>query len=467
MARSPYGPMSKEVLRGQLSGQFNKPLKSTKSTTKASPQGKGAPSLQSQIDKIFSGQASLITKDTSRDVGDISAYNLARAALLGQMAPQVQAGYGEAADSIAGYGAQATEGLQERLSAEAAAAQARFGGPGGYGGVLGGDFGVDQRAAYNPEGTARAAYSLGAYLPARTLQEQGAAFGAAAAAQPGAATTEGLYALLARQRTGAEDIAKLAGVQSGQRVEALTADAKLKAEARREAAKAKADALEAQREMFQWEREQARKALEFDTRESRYQSEGEFRQYAKQMDLKFQAAREARIIAKYEADGRRMDTSASRALGYAVDYNGSPMLGKNGKPVKVKDTSSDNQYSPGNNAYQKAVDEAASLHGEPMTTQNPITGELVFMAKPGAKGNDVKKIAGALITTNRSKARWSSAMEFIPAQDYLMSRYGLTRGRARQALLNAGWKADTRRPSGSGRITFGPGLTGPEGTLLP
>lgn len=144
-------------------------------------------------------------------------------------------------------------------------------------------------------------------------------------------------------------------------------------------------------------------------------------------------------------NGQRIDASASRALGHLVDRNGVEIKDGNGDLIPVHSTATP---ADTRKQYRSAVGASKTLLPAPI--KNPKVDSVTpgtYLAKPGARGKDVFVKPGFTTTTNNpNKAQTQSKYSFAEAQTYLMSRYGISRPRARQALVAAGWKPDGKRP---------------------
>lgn len=126
-------------------------------------------------------------------------------------------------------------------------------------------------------------------------------------------------------------------------------------------------------------------------------------------------------IQKAEAEGRQPNASLSRAYGYIVDKDGNPILDKNGNHIQVaKSSTSKSKKEKSNAQYQKAVGEAESMFQDSQPTP---------AAQPGLPPGPPERAW-----------KWGEAMR------YLQNRYGVTKARARQALIAAGFKPPKPRP---------------------
>lgn len=133
-------------------------------------------------------------------------------------------------------------------------------------------------------------------------------------------------------------------------------------------------------------------------------SEKRYEEQVRQHDL---------AISKAKAQGRQPNASLSRAYGYIVDAQGNPILDKDGKHIPVhQNTSASSKKQKANKQYEKAAGEAANMYEA---------------SQPGQDAN-------GLPTPPKRAWRWGNALR------YLMTRYGITRARARQALIAGGFR---------------------------
>jgi hypothetical protein len=143
------------------------------------PQSSPAPSAQK------AAAAAMSADNSQADL--IANYNLARAKILQDMAPDVQGIYSQATKDLGGVVGGLTGDLRSRLFDA---------GGGNVNNPLADPVSTKRILdSYNPDSASNAAYALGAAIPGESLAKQGAAFGAAAAFAPERALTEGQYAL--------------------------------------------------------------------------------------------------------------------------------------------------------------------------------------------------------------------------------------------------------------------------------
>jgi hypothetical protein len=123
-------------------------------------------------------------------------------------------------------------------------------------------------------------------------------------------------------------------------------------------------------------------------------------------------------ISQAQAEGRQPNASLSKAYGYIVDAHGNPILDKDGNHIPVAQKTDPKSRSQKAKAqYGKAVGEAESMYRASQPTPNPNA--------PGDPN---------LATPPEREWKWGNALR------YLMNRYGITRARARQALIAAGFR---------------------------
>jgi len=123
-------------------------------------------------------------------------------------------------------------------------------------------------------------------------------------------------------------------------------------------------------------------------------------------------------ISQAQAEGRQPNASLSKAYGYIVDAHGNPILDKDGNHIPVaQKTDAKSRSQKAKAQYGKAVGEAESMYRASQPTPNPNA--------PGDPN---------LATPPEREWKWGNALR------YLMNRYGITRARARQALIAAGFR---------------------------
>lgn len=412
-----------------------KPVKSDLVKGSPSPKVKPKPGSAGPAVVATDPYTQSILQASREDIADIGRYNQAAAEILKGVGGSIRGGYSDAARAIGDYGAAFSGNLGSTLQAQGNALSEKirqqtgnYLTPAQYE-KLGG--------AANPQLTQDVAYALGAYFPAKNLEETGAAFGAAADFLPGARLQEGAYAIDARQRSAREETAKAREAQIAQTAK----DAKWKQEMALKVRKLDADIAQAKADgkLDRLKYLQSQKKALFD---QWYKTEGlRVREQNDLLDAQAAAAR-----------GQEVDASASKGVGYLVDQNGKPILNSNGKRIKVSRTST--APSPGNSGYQKAVKAAQELRGDPLENNSAIYPG-AYIADPKAKGGDVKtfKSAGGTVvrtTDNPKKARYDTQYTFAEAVKVIMETYGVTRAQARKALITIGWKplSSASKPSG-------------------
>lgn len=363
----------------------------------------------------------------------IQGYNLGRAEMLKGIGPEIQAAYGTAGDAITGYGQGLSEGLRSTLTAQGDEAAGQFDQvtenlfPGQ---------GNRIRGAYNADAAADVGYGIGAALPATSLAEQGAAYRGAAAFLPGAAAQQGQYALSAAARDYAEQAAKASGSAAGapKASSSLSKSLGYLVDAYGKPILDKKGKRIPLPEQGLTPYQQAQLDLSRQKEDRYIDSENFDRQVALQR-LQFSSQANKLAVQRLLRQGRQIDASASRGLGYVVLKDGSIPKGPNGKRIPFKSSTSSTSAKSG---YQKAVAFAMDdeLRGEP---QEHPTREGWYYAKPGAKGTE-RDARGRAITSDPRQANRVGGYSYPEALRILMERYGLNRSQARRALFTAGWK---------------------------
>ena len=156
------------------------------------------------------------------------------------------------------------------------------------------------------------------------------------------------------------------------------------------------------------------------------------------------------------AKGQQPNAALSGKYGYIVDANGQAILDAQGNKIRVVKTA-----GKGGTSFQKAVVDAKTLRGTPITY--PGTRKIIikpdyvhgtpgsttiikgkYIAAPGAKG--VYSVPdpnhpGQFIrtTSNPAKAKTSATYTYQQAVEYLVNSRGLTAAQAQKALRAAGW----------------------------
>lgn len=321
---------------------------SKKTVGKSSPVGKPPKSpLQQQIDYINALQ--------KRQAEDITGYQSAFADVLAGMGPQIQSAYSGAAGRIGELGKGTYDALRGLLGDAQGTAGAELNAA--TGNLLPEGIEADALSQYNPDKAAEIGFTLGAGLPAGSLEQQGAAFAGAAAFGPGYAQQQGLYALRASQQQAMDDIAQIK-MESSARGGAA---AMPKASASLSRAmgylvdvygqpilnkKGKPIPVsQAGAELTAYQQAQLELAQ---GRESRYVTQAN-------NDLQFRTAADAREVKRLLIAGRKIDKTWSEQAGYIVLADGSIPRGANGKPIRYVVEKSGKKPSPGNSAFQKAV----------------------------------------------------------------------------------------------------------------
>lgn len=323
----------------------------------------------------------------------IQGFTQALATLLGQISPQVANVYNQAADT---QGALA-RGLSD--SAQNAVSGAYKSGA-DFAGMLGAPAGA---SAPTPD-IGSFTYGLGGYLPATTMNREGAAFASMAALAPRTAAAQGLQALIANTYAGtdadqkiAQQIAELQSKQPGlvQDAYAKLQDLSLRAQQlASDKAYRQAQLTQGEQRLNQQAQAQAdsafyrRAQLGLASKKEAYQEwasqkklglaaqQQSFNEWAKQQGLTFQGQRVAiaqqnATTAAYRAQAAaqgKPSAALSRAYGYMVDQYGYPVLGPDGKPIPY-------QGGKGSPGRQLTAEQAAKFKGTAATiAENSYSG---------------------------------------------------------------------------------------------
>lgn len=376
----------------------------------------------------------------------LAGIGVAGASLMAGIGPGIQGGYDAAAralgDLAGGFSAGAAARVRAQQEAGRAFVAANAPGSGQDGGPNVGDL-------------QDVLYGLGGFIPAGSLETQGAAANRWGQVLPGIeqrATEISVQERMAQgdvedreYRQQLIDLAKQRPDLRAQIVDELYRHELDKLNARlaqQDAAlRRRAQALaEKQAKQDAALKERAQRLYERQFGETvRSHKAGEAISYAGLQLRNAQAVADAKAA---EAQGRRIDAPASRVAGYLIDKNGNAIIGRNGKPVPIAKPAGKQTAAQKNE--QAAVREARALRGNPVRNTSPtagLPGHGKYVARPGVKG-----VFPDGTTNNAALARRDGAMTFVEARDYLMTAYGLSRADARAALVAAGWRPDTRRP---------------------
>lgn len=443
-----------------------------------------ASQANSRVNAEMAAQAAPIESARARaaaqalaDQGAIQASGDAAARLLAGVGPAAQAAYSGAAGDVGSLASGFSAGSQARVAAGQDANT---------------DFTQKQGGTATPTVDTTALhdtlYGLGGYVPGASLAAQGAAAGAYGAALPG---------IQAMQTVEDQHSARAAAAQQDQQYEQQLIDLAAKRPDLKnqivdqlyqlELNKLNArlsiqdQALQTQNQRFNQrearitDRLNARSAARQDAAQALNEAQFAYQQqqdaaqiaYQRQQDAAANQLAQEKLAAdlqissqKQRADaqkaanaGAQVDPSASKAVGYLVDQFGTPILDRKGKRIAVTNTGGSGAGKTGGTPqqkYQNAVQDANELRGQPLTsgvvdrdTGDPLPGK--YLAKPGQKGV-YKRPGYPDRTDDPRKARTDSNMNFAEAQTYLMSTYGITRVKARRALVAGGWKPDGQRP---------------------
>ena len=251
----------------------------------------------------------------------------AAAAIMQQAAPNVQQGYTNAANADAGYARGLGNAVQAPIAQNTAANN-----------VFLTNMGTPQGALRAAPPVGDLAYGVHGYIPATSLQREGAAWGAAAQLAPGNTLHQGQQAaagILGNDPTLAKLQASLAGIAATQ--------------------------PEVYQRLLQTytglRQSQQRINLEGQSLQLRAQDQAAMQAY-RQASLQMQQERiglsrrkDAAALAQAIQKGHQPDVSLSKIYGYIVDANGNPILAK-GKRIPVKTSTksglgSGSSYFPG------------------------------------------------------------------------------------------------------------------------
>jgi hypothetical protein len=269
----------------------------------------------------------------------------AAAAIMQQAAPNVQAGYANAANSSAGYAKGLGDLVQAPLDQNAsdqAAFLAKMGTPQG----------AIQGAA--PVGTL--SYGTQGLIPATSLQREGAAWGAAAQLAPGNMLHQGQQA--AAGILGNDP--SLTSLQSQlAQIAATRPDVYRQLVAAAQAQRAQQIAAGQAQQRIGISQQNA------NLRAQEIQAQNYYHQASLQLEqerIALARRKDAKAVANAIQKGHRPDASLSRVYGYIVDSNGNAIL-NHGRRIKVKTSSGSS--SGGLPPWGKVNPNGASLQGGP------------------------------------------------------------------------------------------------------
>jgi cell wall-associated NlpC family hydrolase len=236
----------------------------------------------------------------------------AAAALMQQAAPNVQSGYANAADATAGYAKGLGDMVQAPLAQNQQAQNAFLT-----------NMGTPQGALQAAPPVGGLAYGTQGLIPATSLQREGAAFGAAAQLAPGNMLHQG-------QQAAAGILGNDPNIQS------LQAELAKIAATRPDVYRQLVAQMQASRQA------QQRIGISEQNVQLRAQALQETHQYHQlsvqmaQERIGLARRKDAQAVWSAIQKGHRPDASLSKVYGYVVDYNGDPILNKQGRRIPVK-----------------------------------------------------------------------------------------------------------------------------------
>lgn len=240
-----------------------------------------------------------------------------------------------------------------------------------------------------------------------------------------------------------------------------------------------ADKLKLQREQFAFDRTQANREWADTRHDNRLQDQAfnlqkkelGYSQANKAADRRYdwanlsfktqKAANDARMAAeKAAAQGRQIDASASKVIGFIVDKSGRPIL-QGGKRIKVAPDpkAKVKTVTNRNRAASDARQGAFSFGKKLMADSAVVAGDRIgpdykgkYIARKGVKGvfpdgstNNIALAARSVTFAQAMQQAWAAV-----DGDGLVAQYGMSpaevRKQLRQALIRAGWKPDGVRP---------------------
>lgn len=363
------------------------------------------------------------------------------------LVPGAAAPYAAAAGQIGDLAQGFSAGVAERLAA-GQGANAEFAA----------SQGAQATPAVDPTAVKDVLYGMGGFVPGASLAAQGAAAGAFAAAVPAitAAALAGdykraLFEAASQDDQYAQQLIQVAAKFPDMRNQALEAlrkheidKAGYKLDVRQQAVAERAQNL------YERQFEEERRGNRVDERVT--QEELRLKKAQLQLDrqkLQLDSAEAVAAAQEAIAEGRQIDASASKVLGYIVDKQGREVLDAQGRRIKVKEMAGKTTAAE-RNPYGAAVEAAKTLRGDPVKAPEFVTkgGKTKpprgrYMTRRGVKGGFPDGT-----TNDPARAQYESQYTFAEAVGFLQARYNISRAQARKALIASGWKPDGVRPKG-------------------
>lgn len=319
--------------------------------------------------------------------------------------------------------------------------------------------GAQADPAVDPTAVKDVLYGMGGFVPGASLAAQGAAAGAFAAAVPAitAAALAGdyrkaLFEARAQDDEYAQQLITTAAKFPSLRDQALEAlrkhemdKAGYKLDVRQQAVQERAQSL--------YEKQYGETVRSNKTDEQLERERIALQRSQLQLDRKKLQLDSAEAVAAAQeaiAEGRQIDASASKVLGYIVDKQGREVLDKNGRRIRVKETAGGKGTAEERNPYGAAVEAAKILRGDPVKPEDFVRGKDGKLRPPRGRYMTRRGVKGGFpdgTTNDPSRAQYESQYTFAEAVGFLQARYyGISRAQARKALIASGWKPDGVRP---------------------
>jgi hypothetical protein len=312
----------------------------------------------------------------------------------------VQGIYTQAEKEIQGITSGYTQAMKDKMTAEQAKEA---------------DFAKSQGAPATPPAVDAGAladtlYHGGAGIPGSSLVSQGATAATLAASQPAILASGSIQAVKSAAAEGEQSLLDLAAKRPELRTQILDElykreDAKFSNRLQGRQVKVQEDAQKLYKSQFD-ETGRHHRATET-AAEKRYR----LASAKAEADYKLKVSKYQTDLDKAAAEGRQPDAALSGKYGYIVDKNGRPILGPRGNRINVAKTPAQKAA-----AKKKPAGTADERHPYQAATK------------------------GAAKDLADNKASSSGGRTFKEEVTYLMSAHGLSRKRARQAAIAAGWK---------------------------
>jgi hypothetical protein len=357
-----------------------------------------------RVNEVLGPQEAEAQRASQARIAAIQGAAKAAAEMMGHIPGAVQGIYDAAQKEIEGITSSYSGQMKDRITqAQGAADQ------------FAATQGAPAPGKVDPTALGDVSYHLGAAIPAADLASQGAAQASLAAEQPGVVAAGAVQDIHQAAAQGEQALLDLAAKRPELRSQVL--DELYKRETDKLSARLQERQVVVQ-EKQQRTQQQAQSLYERQFGETvRHHAAGEAtaNQRARTAEKNYQLAvkKYNKSVQNAADQGRQVNASASKDLGYLVDQYGDPIKGPKGNRILIPKAN-----QPGS---KKGRGTAAERH----PYQYAVKGASDDLAKQKHPS---------------SAADTSGGRDFNGEVTYLMSAYGLTRKQARKAAIAAGWK---------------------------